>query len=46
MLKWLVVGKEGEGLDTPETTITEDPLATLNLKHKKKKNNEIYAVNR
>lgn len=42
MLKWLVAGKEGEGEDT---TITDDPLATLNLK-KNKKRNEIYSVNR
>ena len=42
MLKWLVAGKEGEEEDL---TITEDPLATLNLK-KQKKRNEIYSVNR
>ena len=42
MLKWLVAGKEGEGEDT---TITDDPLATLNLK-KHKKRTEIYSVNR
>ena len=42
MLKWLVAGKEGEGGDL---VITEDPLATLNMK-KKKKNAEIYSVNR
>jgi len=42
MLKWLVAGKEGEEVDL---TITEDPLATLNLK-KLKKRTEIYSVNR
>ena len=42
MLKWLVAGKEGEEEDL---TITEDPLATLNLK-KQKKRTEIYSVNR
>ena len=42
MLKWLVAGKEGEGEDL---TITEDPLATLNLKKQKKKS-EIYSINR
>ena len=40
MLKWLVTGKEGE-----ELVITEDPLATLNIK-KQKKRTEIYSVNR
>ena len=42
MLKWLVTGKEGEGEDL---VITEDPLATLNIK-KQKKRTEIYSVNR
>lgn len=42
MLKWLVAGKEGEGEDS---TITDDPLATLNLR-KNKKRSEIYSVSR
>ena len=41
MLKWLVTGKEEEGLPT----ITDDPLATI-PRAKKDRKNEIYSVNR
>ena len=41
-MKWLVTEKEEEEEDT---TITDDPLATLNLR-KNKKRSEIYSVNR
>ena len=45
MLKWLVTvaGREGEVETGP--AVTEDPLATLNIK-KYKKREQIYSVNR
>ena len=45
MLKWLVTvaGREGEVEAGP--AVTEDPLATLNIK-KYKKREQIYSVNR